>query len=201
MSGYQSGFQYLAHVVHDELPRFAEKTSRIPQPEVLDGRSERLAELCRERVLRFPAGERKPSSPAAAGPPLPRGGAGATAGEGCGAAHRALQTDEAGEEGRGAGASTARNVSRERVRLLAIHAAGRGGVCEGVQRRVRRHRLQVSRYLVVHSVSLPVKIEPGRYHNFFDALRYQNCVGYSILDTCVASLYKLKVPIILGKKN
>ena len=37
----------------------------------------------------------------------------------------------------------------------------------------------------------------GRYHHFFDTLRYQNCVRYSILDTC----YKLKFPIIFGKKQ
>ena len=28
-------------------------------------------------------------------------------------------------------------------------------------------------------------LEPGRYHNLSDTLRYQNCVRYSILDTCV----------------
>ena len=33
-----------------------------------------------------------------------------------------------------------------------------------------------------------VHIELGRYQNFFDTLRYQNCVRYSILDICAASL-------------
>ena len=38
--------------------------------------------------------------------------------------------------------------------------------------------------LIAHDAA---SVEPRRYRNSFDTLRYQNCVRYSVLDNCVAS--------------